>query len=94
MKLIPPIAMPAWVAGLKVITSRCESCHRSLALRHLSARKAGIRMHDSWYCSSRCFRSAAEQEILRLLKPRNGAGGSCRAHAAGPEFDQPRFADD
>jgi Type II secretion system (T2SS), protein E, N-terminal domain len=69
MRLIPPIAMPAWVAGLKVITSRCESCHRLLALRHLSARKAGIRMHGSWYCSSRCFQSAAEQEVLRLLKP-------------------------
>jgi Type II secretion system (T2SS), protein E, N-terminal domain len=69
MKLIPSIAMPAWIAGLKVITSRCESCHRSLALRHLSARKAGIRMHGSWYCSSQCFRWAAEQEVSRLLKP-------------------------
>jgi hypothetical protein len=69
MKLISSIAMPAWVAGLKVITSRCESCHKSLALRHLSARKAGIRMHGNWYCSSRCFESATEQEILRLLKP-------------------------
>lgn len=59
--------MPAWTASFKVITSRCESCHKSLALRHLSARKAGIRMHDSWYCSSRCFTSAAEQEISRLL---------------------------
>ena len=26
-------------------------------------------MHGNWYCSSRCFRSAAEQEVLRLLKP-------------------------
>jgi Type II secretion system (T2SS), protein E, N-terminal domain len=69
MKLIPSIAMPAWIARLKVITSRCESCHRSLALRHLSARKAGIRMHGSWYCSSQCFRWAAEQEVSRLLKP-------------------------
>jgi hypothetical protein len=69
MKLMPSIAMPAWVAGLKVITSRCGSCQRSLALRQLSARKAGIRMHGSWYCSSGCFRGAAEQEVLRLLKP-------------------------
>jgi hypothetical protein len=69
MKLIPSIAVPAWVAGLKVITSRCESCHKSLALRHLSARKAGIRMRGNWYCSSRCFQSAAEQEVLRLVKP-------------------------
>jgi hypothetical protein len=26
-------------------------------------------MHDSWFCSSRCFRLAAEQEVVRLLKP-------------------------
>jgi hypothetical protein len=69
MKLIPSIATPAWVAGLKVITSRCEDCHKSLALRHLSARKAGIRMNGNWYCSSRCFQSAAEQDVLRLLQP-------------------------
>jgi hypothetical protein len=69
MKLIPPIAMQTWVAGLKAVVSRCESCQKMLALRHLSARKAGIRMHDSWFCSSRCFRLAAEQEVKRLLKP-------------------------
>ena len=72
MKLILPIAMRTWVAGLKVVVSRCESCQKILALRHLSARKAGIRMHGSWYCSSRCFRLAAEQEVVRLLKPANG----------------------
>lgn len=72
MKLIPPIAMQTWAAGLKIVVSRCETCHKMLALRHLSARKAGIRMHDSWYCSSRCFRSGAEQQVLRLLKPANG----------------------
>jgi hypothetical protein len=69
MKLIPSVAMPAWTSGLKVITSRCGSCRRSLALRHLSARNVGIRMHGSWYCTARCFRWAAEQEILRILKP-------------------------
>jgi hypothetical protein len=69
MKLIPPIALRTWVAGLKVVVSRCEGCQKMLALRHLSARKAGIRMHDSWFCSSRCFRLAAEQEVVRLLKP-------------------------
>jgi hypothetical protein len=72
MKLIPPIAMQTWVAGLKIVVSRCETCHKMLALRHFSVRKAGIRMHDSWYCSSRCFRLSAEQEVLRLLKPANG----------------------
>lgn len=69
MKLIPSIPMPAWVTELKLITSRCESCHKSLALRHLASRKAGIRMRGHWYCSSPCFRTAAQREILRLLKP-------------------------
>jgi hypothetical protein len=59
--------MPVWAEGLKAITSRCEICHRSLALRHVFSHKAGIRMRDLWYCSSRCFTSAAEQETLRLL---------------------------
>lgn len=68
MKLIPSVAMPTWINGLKVIKSRCGSCHRSLALRYLSAQKAGIRMHGTWYCSARCFRCAAEREVLRLLK--------------------------
>jgi Type II secretion system (T2SS), protein E, N-terminal domain len=72
MRLIPPIAMRTWAAGLKVVVSRCESCQKMLALRHLTARKAGIKMHDSWYCSSRCFRLATEQEVVRLLKPANG----------------------
>jgi Type II secretion system (T2SS), protein E, N-terminal domain len=67
LKLIPSITPPAWIAGFKVITTKCKKCNRSLALRHLSAHKAGIRMQDAWYCSSLCFTSAAEQEILRLL---------------------------
>jgi hypothetical protein len=62
------IATPTWVAGLKMVTSRCHTCHRSLALRQLSARKAGIRMHDAWYCSSLCFTSAAEKKLSELLK--------------------------
>jgi hypothetical protein len=70
MKLSLPIATPAWLAGLKVITSRCESCHRSLALRQFSSRRAGIRMRDCWYCSARCFTSAAEQHVSRLLQLR------------------------
>jgi Type II secretion system (T2SS), protein E, N-terminal domain len=69
MKPISSISMPAWVTALKVITSKCGSCNRSLTLRHLSARNAGIRMHGSWYCSSQCFRGAAEGEVSRYLKP-------------------------
>lgn len=72
MKLIPSIP-PAWAAG--GVASRCENCHSILSLRHFSARKAGIRLRESWYCSARCFTSAAEKELSRLLKsPRDHAG--------------------
>jgi len=67
MKLIHSIASPAWAAGFRVFTSRCEGCHRSLALRHLSAQKAGITMHGCWYCSSACFKAAAEKKLSELL---------------------------
>ena len=67
MNLIQSIASPAWAAGFRVITSRCESCHRSLALRHLSSLKAGITMQGCWYCSSACFKEAAEKKLSDLL---------------------------
>jgi len=67
MNPIHRMATPTWVAGLKVTTTKCRNCQRSLALRQFSARKAGIRMRDSWYCSSPCFTSAAEQEFSELL---------------------------
>ena len=65
--MIPSMAVPAWSARLKVITSRCEGCHRSLALRRLSARKAGVRLHDRWYCGSACFLKAAEARLTSLM---------------------------
>jgi Type II secretion system (T2SS), protein E, N-terminal domain len=68
MKLIPSISMPSWITGLRVITSSCESCHKSLPLRYRSAHKIGITMHGFWYCSARCFQSAVEREVLRLLE--------------------------
>lgn len=70
MSLIQSITAPAWAAGFKVVTSRCETCHRSFTLRHLSAQKAGIRMNDSWYCSSPCFTSAAMEVFSLLLTSR------------------------
>jgi hypothetical protein len=39
-----------------------------MALGEATARKAGIRIRDQWYCSSRCFTSAAERELLDLVK--------------------------
>jgi hypothetical protein len=65
MKLIE--TMPAWAAGLKAITSKCGTCQRSWAMRQISTRNAGIRMHDCWYCSPRCFTLAAEKAISQLL---------------------------
>lgn len=62
------IAGPAWPAGLKTITVKCGVCSRSMALRQLASRKAGIRMRDVWYCSSACFTSVAEREFSELLK--------------------------
>jgi hypothetical protein len=67
MKMINSIASPAWAAGFKFITSRCEGCHRSLALKHLSTRKAGITMHGCWYCGCACFKEASEKKLTELL---------------------------
>jgi len=66
MNLMQSIAMPAWTEKFRAITSRCHHCDRSLALPRYSARKAGIKMHDFWYCSSRCFAAAAEEELASL----------------------------
>jgi hypothetical protein len=67
MNLIQSIASPAWAAGFRIITSRCEGCHRSLALRHLATQKAGIAMDGCWYCSSACLKTAAERKLSDLL---------------------------
>jgi hypothetical protein len=67
MKLIQSMVMRALVAWFKPITLRCENCHRSLTLRHISAHKVGIMMRDRWYCSSICFASAAEEELAGLV---------------------------
>jgi hypothetical protein len=68
MKLLNSIATPSWIAGFKVIVYRCKKCNRSLALGRMSARRAGIKMRENWFCSSRCFTLAAEEEISELLK--------------------------
>jgi hypothetical protein len=36
-------------------------------MRNLSAHKAGITMHGCWYCSSACFKAAAEKKLSDLL---------------------------
>jgi hypothetical protein len=70
MSLMQSIALPAWTEKFKAITARCRHCNRSLALPHHSARKVGIKMHDNWYCSSRCFAAAAEEELASLATSR------------------------
>jgi hypothetical protein len=66
MKLIQSMAKKALAVCFKPITLHCENCHRSLTLRYVSAHRVGITMHDRWYCSSICFASAAEEELLEL----------------------------
>jgi hypothetical protein len=66
MGLMQSIALPAWTEKFKAITAKCRHCKRSVALPHYSARKVGIKMQDSWYCSSRCFAAAAEEEFTSL----------------------------
>jgi len=67
MKLMQSMAPLRWAAGLKIIARRCGTCHRSLVVRQLSAQKAGIKMHDKWYCSSACFAVAAEAKLSSLM---------------------------
>lgn len=76
MNLMSAIPTPAWFAGLKVVTAKCEFCHRQTPLRQISARKVGIRMGEFWYCSSSCFTSAAEQKLTELLTTRRVNQGS------------------
>ena len=57
-----------WIAGFRGITSKCRNCNRSLVQRQFSARKAGIKMRDAWYCSSGCFTAAAVLELSGLLR--------------------------
>jgi len=74
MSLMQSIALPAWTEKFKAITLRCHHCNRSLALPHNSARKVGIKMHENWYCSSRCFAAAAEVELASLATSRPQRG--------------------
>ena len=66
MGLMQSIALPAWTERFKAVTAKCHQCNRSVALPHYSARKVGIKMHDNWYCSSRCFAAAAADEFASL----------------------------
>jgi hypothetical protein len=66
MGLMQSIVLPAWTEKFKALTARCQHCKRSVALPHYSARKVGIRMQENWYCSSRCFAAAAEEEFSSL----------------------------
>lgn len=70
MGLMQSIALPAWTEKFKPVTAKCHQCDRSLALPHSTARKIGIKMHENWYCSSRCFSEAAESEFASLMVSR------------------------
>jgi len=75
MSLLQSIALPAWTERFRVVTAQCHHCNRSLTLPHHSARKVGIKMHDFWYCSSRCFSAAAEEEFASLATSRREHAG-------------------
>ena len=70
MSLMQSIALPAWTEKFKAVTAKCHRCNRSLALPHYSARKVGIKIHENWYCSSRCFCEAAAAELASLAAAR------------------------
>jgi hypothetical protein len=70
MSLMQSIALPAWTEKFKALNLRCHSCNRSVALPHNSARKVGIKMRENWYCSSRCFATAAAEEFASLATAR------------------------
>jgi len=94
MKLMNSIATPSWIAGFKVSIYKCRNCNRSMALGQATARKAGIRIREHWYCSSRCFTSAAEREFLDLVKPgrTQGSNGSRATRWGCPVFSVPKHS--
>lgn len=44
-----------------------EACGMTSFLRAMSRRKLGIRVAGNWYCSPKCFESAARKEFGRML---------------------------
>jgi hypothetical protein len=52
-----------------VETKRCpaDGCGRWFTRKYVDDRRVGIYMRDCWYCSSSCFRRAAEQRFSQLL---------------------------
>jgi hypothetical protein len=71
MNLFRSIRSSTWVMGLTVVRCKGKDCDRWLTLRHISARKRGIGLGESWYCSKRCFTPIASEQIsdLVMLEP-------------------------
>jgi len=67
MKMVRSLIKSAWASGFTVVKCNGDSCGRWLTLRHISGRRIGIAMRDCWYCSSRCFKAAAEAQFSQLL---------------------------
>jgi hypothetical protein len=74
MKLIHSITSSAWAVGFTVVRCSGKGCDRWLTLRQISARKRGIGLGSSWYCSSGCFSFAATEQISNLLMAESVSG--------------------
>jgi hypothetical protein len=72
MGLIDSIAASSWITGFKVVSCGNEGCKRWLTQRHLTGRKVGVKMQNSWYCSYACFEAVAADRLSRLLTVGHG----------------------
>jgi hypothetical protein len=67
MKLVHSITTRAWTGGFKAVICSSEGCSQWLSERQIINRRVGVMMGEHWYCSFRCFVSAAEQCMARLI---------------------------
>ena len=67
MNLIQAIKTSSWAGGFKTVSCSRGGCSRWLTQRHLETGKVGVYLRGSWYCSYRCFTSAAEEVFAQML---------------------------
>ncbi|MDR3735512.1 MAG: hypothetical protein P4L10_08260 [Acidobacteriaceae bacterium] len=67
MKLIQSISTRTWASGFRTVVCGSGGCSQRLSERQLANRRVGVMMGEQWYCSYRCFVSAAEKQFAQLL---------------------------
>jgi hypothetical protein len=67
MQLIDLIHLAVKMARIRTMTCPARGCGRWLTVKHIGDRRVGTWMGDCWYCSSDCFRKAAEKRFSELL---------------------------